>query len=368
MDITIPRDHLADALQVCTRIIASKASRLSGGVLLQTNEYDEIEIIATDLQTVFSTRLQSVVRKPGSVVLSAKWLQDVVKVLSNSEVDIMERSGEDAVALRSGSSRYILRTIPLDIFPQVTTEIENSVCSVVLEKDDFERAVGQVAVAAGTDEARPLFTGCLIDAGKDRLKFVATDSYRLAERRLEAKVTGEDVKVVIGARILEEVSRLKFESRGKVTLNLGKDSASFEIGQHRLKTRYIEGTFPDYERLIPQENPNKCEAARHAFMESVRRVSVLARDLTPVKISLSEQEVVVEVKDTEIGEATDVVEGAIYRGEDLEIAFNPKYLMDGVGGCEGERVVIEMKDSLSAVLVRGEGDDRYRHLIMPIRL
>ncbi len=368
MDITVGINPLSEAVQVCGRLVASRMSRLGGGILLSTVSSGELEITGTDLTSVYSTTIEGTVTKEGKQVVSAKWLQDVVKVLGGDEVNIKERPGESAVEIVSGKSRFMLRTIPVENFPEVTTDVGSGALSFSISKEDFDKAVSQVVVAAGVDEARPVFTGCLFYVGSSAVKLVATDSYRLAERVIEAEARGEK-KAVIGARVLEEITRWKDgEGEGEITIELGVDSGAFVVGRNKLKSRYIEGTFPDYERLIPTDNPHRCIVPREELMDAVRRVSVLAKDVTPVRVVLSEDATRVEVKDSEIGEATEEIEGAIYSGENLEVAFNPKYLLDAVGGCEGEKVSLEIKDPLSAVLIRSEERENYRHLVMPIRL
>jgi DNA polymerase-3 subunit beta len=369
VDITVETAPLSEALQVCMRLVTARATRLSGGILLKAATPGDLEVLGTDLTTVFSTKLSAEVRSEGAQVVSGKWLQDVVKVLGGGSVEIREKPGENAVELVSERSRFTLRTIPIESFPEVKPDVEGEITSVRLAKSEWDTAVTQVVVAAGVDEARPVFTGCLLDVDQGQMKLVATDSYRLAERVVEAESEGESKKAVVGARVLEEVTRLKGGEGSEIlTIYLGSDSAAVELGESKLKSRYIEGVFPDYERLIPKANPNRLLAPRQDLIESIRRVSVLARDVTPVKLILSGSAVTVEVRDNEVGEATEEVEGATYSGEDLEVAFNPKYLLDGLGGCEGEKVEVEIKDSLSAVLVHSEEKENYRHLIMPIRL
>lgn len=369
MDVTVDRGPLAEALQVCTRLITTRPSRVSGGVLLVARKGGELEILATDLTTVFSTRLAGEVKREGRQVISAKWLQDVVKVLSGECVEIREKAGESALEVVAGPSRFVLRAIPVDAFPEVNTDLEGDLTRGAVPKCDFDKAVSAVVVAAAVDEARPVFTGCLVDVGDHGMKVVATDSYRLAERLVQVDIEGRPRKVVVAGRVLDEVSRFRTDDKDEaVGITLGDDSAAIDVGKNRLRSRYIEGTFPDYEKLIPTKNPNCCLAPRRDLIEAIRRVSVLARDATPVKLVLAGSGVVLEVRDNEVGEAIEEVEGASYSGDDLEVAFNPKYLLDALGGCEGEKVRLEIKDPLSAVLVKSEENDNYRHLIMPIRL
>ncbi len=369
MEISVPVGPLSDALQVSTRLVGARPSRVGGGVLLEARTSGGLSLTGTDLTTVFSTEVGGVASTEGEAVVSGKWLQDVVKVLQGDTVQLKASSSDNAIELTSGKSRFVLRTIPRDAFPAVSTDVGGEATTITLEKGEFDTAIAQVVVAAGVDEARPVFTGCLLDVAGERMKVVATDSYRLAERIVEVRSTGEPRRVVVGARVLEEVARLKGDhDGGELKILLGDDSAAMQVGKNVLRSRYIEGTFPDYERLIPTDNPNRCVAVRPELIEAIRRVSVLARDVTPVKMRLSSEVIEVEVKESEVGEAKEEVESAEYSGGELEIAFNPKYLLDALGGCEGEKVSIEIKDPLSAVLVRGEERGDYRHLVMPIRL
>jgi DNA polymerase-3 subunit beta len=231
----------------------------------------------------------------------------------------------------------------------------------------FATSIGQVTRAASNDEARPVLTGTLLEAGPDRLTMVATDSYRLAVRRIDWKGPVEPIRRVVPARALIEAARAA-DAGGEVSVTLGESQATFVTGGRTLTTRLIEGEFPNWSQLIPTELPHELRLERDALTEAVRRVGILAQSGAPVRIELATHGATLAAGSQDVGDASERVEGK-FEGEPLTVAFNPQYLLDGLTAIEGGEVTIAVRDGLKPAIVRAPEDtDGFLYLVMPVRV
>jgi DNA polymerase-3 subunit beta len=197
---------------------------------------------------------------------------------------------------------------------------------------------------------------------------VATDSYRLAVRDLPGVgILPEGHKVLIPSRALGELQRLA-SSAGEVALRLGAHDATFELGAAQLTTRLIEGEFPNYRQLIPENYPNRLVVGREPLLDAVRRVKLLARDATtPVRIAMRDDGIQLTVVTTDYGQATEDVD-AKYEGAEMVVAFNPNYLIDGIEAITSDEVQLETLDALKPATLRPAGESDYLYLLMPVRV
>jgi DNA polymerase-3 subunit beta len=265
-----------------------------------------------------------------------------------------------------------LHTYPVVEFPPVgkTTEPATSISETALSE-----AVRQVVRAASHDDGRPLLTGVLLSHIDGSIRMVATDSYRMAMRHLPGKNTipGEE-DLLVPARALSELQRLPTGTitDGGDTDKVGVAASSSEItfwqGNVQISTRLLEGRYPDYKQLIPDSYPNRLHLGKENFLAALRRVQLLVRDnTTPVRLSMRASGVDLSVQSQDVGDAAESVDGD-YTGEDLIIAFNPSYLIDGVEAVTGDEVIVETADATRAATVRGAEDDDFRYLLMPVRV
>jgi DNA polymerase-3 subunit beta len=207
----------------------------------------------------------------------------------------------------------------------------------------------------------------LLAAEADGLRLVATDSYRLAVRDIPGtNVLAADQKVLVPGRALQELQRL-LGSAETVTLRLGERDAAFELGGTRLTTRLIEGEFPNYRQLIPQQQPNTLTVAREPLLEAIRRMRILARDATPVRLRMSADQLQLTAITQDVGSAAEELDAALV-GQEVTIAFNPEYLASGIEAVGTDEVTIETLDGQKPALVRGVGSPDYLYLLMPVRV
>jgi DNA polymerase III subunit beta len=357
------REVLADALATAGRAATGRTGTLPvlSGLRLELTG-DLLTVTGTDLELTIQLQLTVGGEIDGGTVLPARLASDIVRSLPNGKVEVAIE--EDEVKISGGRSQFGVRPLSLDDYPRLTTPASSA---VTLDAAAFGDALRQVVRAASTDEARPILTGVLLAAENDGLRLVATDSYRLAVRDLPGvSVLGADQHVLVPARALNELQRL-LGAGGEVTLRLGERDATFEVGGTRLTTRLIEGQFPNYRQLIPQSHPNSLTVEREPLLEAIRRVKILARDATPVRLRISADSVQLTAITQDVGNASEEID-ATATGTDLTVAFNPDYLAAGVEALSTDQVVLSTIDGLKPAIVRGLDSDDYLYLLMPVRV
>jgi DNA polymerase III subunit beta len=366
MKLRCERDVLAEALATAGRAVASRgALAVLSGVRLELAG-DRLTITGSDLELTVSVELTVSGLADGVAVVPSRLVNDIVKALEPGAVEL--ETGDDEARIASGRSEFQLKTLPADEFPRVAA-VEGD--EVRFEADALVGALRQVLPAASGDDNRPILTGVLLAAEDRGLRLVATDSYRLAVRDLPGvSVLSSGKQVLVPSRALAELSR-SLGDGGELTLRLGERDASFssagETGGIVLTTRLIEGEYPNYQGLIPQNQPNRLTVGREALMEALRRVKLLARDATPVRLIMSSDGLELKAVTQDVGEGSESLD-ATYEGEDLTVAFNPDYLLAGVEAAAGDEITLSTMDSLKPAVVRTPASDDYLYLLMPVRV
>ncbi len=363
MKFRCEREVLADALATAGRAATGRSAALPvlSGVRLELTG-DELTLTGTDLDLTIQLAVTVGGDSDGGVVLPARLAAEIVRSLNAGKVEVAVAT--DDVSITGGRSQFSVRPLSIDDYPRLPTPSSEG---VIVPAAAFGDALRQVVRAASTDDNRPILTGVLLTAENDGLRLVATDSYRLAVRDLvDTQVLGVGQKVLVPGRALVELQRL-VGAGGDLTLRLGERDATFEVGGTRLTTRLIEGEFPNYRQLIPPQHPNTLTVSREALLEAIRRVKILARDATPVRLTMGGDVLGLTAVTQDIGTATEELD-ASYQGNELTVAFNPDYLAAGVEACTGDEVTLSTQDALKPAVVRGVGVDDYLYLLMPVRV
>lgn len=363
MKFRCEREQLSEALATAGRAATGRTGTLPvlSGLRLEL-QGDRLTVTGTDLDLTIQLELTVAGDTDGGVVLPARLSSDIVRALPSGAVEVSVT--EDDVKISAGRSQFSVRPLSFDDYPRLATPASSA---VTLDAAAFGEALRQVVRAASTDEARPILTGVLLTAENDGLRLVATDSYRLAVRDLPGvSVLGADQKVLVPGRALNELQRL-LGSGGEVTLRLGERDATFEVGTTRLTTRLIEGEFPNYRQLIPASHPNTLTVERDALLEAIRRMKILAKDATPVRLAIAADNLRLTAITQDVGNATEELD-ATTTGTELTVAFNPDYLASGVEALSTEQITLSTIDGLKPAVVRGVGSEDYLYLLMPVRV
>jgi DNA polymerase III subunit beta len=356
------RDALSEALQTVQRGVSSRPGIPAlTGVLLEAAEDGRLTLTTTDLEVSARLAVDVQVTDAGVALVPARLVGDTVKSLSDAPVEF--ETDQSQARIRCAAYEGSLRLLPAEDFPGLQ---EPGGTRVEAQAAAFAESVSQVGRAASRDEARPVLTGVLIEVSREGCVLAATDSYRLAVRDLLATADGE-ARAIVPERALSEAGRAaSTDEKGTVEILVDESQVSFRAGGLTLTSRLIEGEFPNYRQLLPDAHESRLTVSRQQLLDAVRRVGLLARDTTPVRLEFNALGVRLSSSSPDLGQAIETVE-ARYEGEDLTVAFNPQYLIDGLTASVGETVRLDVRDGLKPGVVRGESD-AYTYLVMPVRL
>jgi len=299
----------------------------------------------------------------GTAVTDARRLSDVVKVLDDGAVTIA--LDHEAVSIGSGRAKATLRALVASDFPSIVEAVADPVS---LPAAEFAEALRQVVRAAARDLQKPQLTGVLMAVDGDGMRLVATDSFRLAVKKMRhGNLIGSRDFAVVPGRALTELQRM-FAAGGEASLCVGADRATFRVGQASLSTSLVSADFPKYEQLIAPKLPNKVVVEREPMLHALRRCRVLARENAPVRLEIGTETIRLVARTSDGQEEfVDELDSSL-TGTEMVIGFNPEYLADGVEAVAGESVSIETSDPQKPAVIRGVGDDDYLYLLMPQRL
>ena len=371
MKFRAERSEFADAVSWATRTVGARVTLPAlSGVLLDAAD-GTLTCRATDLEVAAEIKVPVQIDEPGRALLPGKLLSQLVARFPDAPVELS--GSADRVEITCGRATFHVRGMPVDDFPTLP-EPGDDAASGTLKADAFSRLVSQVARAASSDEARPVLTGVKLEAGDGALVAAATDSYRLAVRRLpwEQAVDGS---ALVPARALQEAAKATSEGGGEVTLVLEEGQVSFLFGDRRLTTRLIEGSFPNYGQLLPDGYETAVIVERAAMVEALQRVAVVAlgQANTPVTLTFEDGSVDLQAGSQEVGDAAEALPAEI-DGDGLTIAFNPMFLLSGLEATGTERIRIELRDGLKPAVLRPQPAsddpaqvDDFTYLLMPMR-
>lgn len=359
MHLRAEHDDLTDVLARATRAVGTRAPvEVLQGILCEV-QGNRLTVTGSDLEMTVHTSLEVEALEEGKAVIPARLAAEAVRKLPPGAVTI--RTDEGEVELTGNGPSFRLRQLAVEDFPTLTAA--GTAGGVQVTGDDLVRAIGQVGVAASNDDARPILTGVFFEANEGSLSLLATDSYRLAIKDLpgvDATSAG-----LVPVRGLRELGRTI--GAEKIEVAIGEREATFSSDRGSLNLRLIEGAFPNVRQLIPEEFTNRLTVSKEAMIDAVDRASLVAEDHIPVRLELGDGGVDVSVTRQEVGGTAERVEGN-YNGEKITIAFNPRYLSDGITAIEDEDIVIEVLDSVKPGVLRGASSDDFLYLLMPVRL
>jgi len=328
---------------------------------------DQPLLLATDMEMGLRVPLAGEILQPGSAVLPARLVLEVVRSLPGDTVTLELRSHEQDVELISGSAKFHLRTLRSEDFPTLPTP--DTATRMTLPTQAFVDTALQVSRSASKDETRPVLTGVLISAGGQELTMVATDSYRLSIKHatLDPPLQGA-IEANVPARALGELARIaQSAEEPELTISLGQNQVVFEVGDIVLSSRLIDGQFPNYRQLLPESVEHELRLSSAEIADVVRRISLLAQKNAPLRLSFGEGELTVSAQTPDVGEASEMLP-VPFSGEPFEIGFNPEFLRDGLESVESEELVLKLISPLRPGLIESPDGGEFVYLIMPIRL
>jgi DNA polymerase-3 subunit beta len=363
MKFTCEKQLLEKAFSLARRATPNRsgASVVLSGLFVELKK-NTLVVLGSDLDLTIRIQLEVGGAEDGKTVIPGALLADIIRVLDDGQISFLAK--EEEVQIKSGKSEFNLRTLPVDEFPRFEEPGGNE---ATLDTKSLATAFEQVVKAASMDDARPILTGVLLAAEQDGLRLVATDSYRMAVRDIPGtEILSRDEIVLVPSRALDVVKRVLDEDDELIVI-LGEKEAVFKIGNIDIVTRLIEGEFPNYKGLIPEKNQNKLVVNREEMLAALQRVKLLARESTPVRLIMSDKKIELLAIETDIGQATETIDGN-YFGEEITVAFNADYLIDGLEVISTDEISLETTDALKPAILKGLDEETFLYLLMPVRV
>jgi len=363
LKINVTQQLLAEKLALVARAVSSRTTVLVlGGIRLKA-EAGRLELSATDMELSLRSSLEADVDGDGEVVVPGRLLLDIVRSLPESEVTLEQRPEESVLLISSGSASYRVHTYSAEDFPRLP-DVETLTLHAV-DREALLETIARVGRSASRDESRPVLTGILVRFEPGSLVMAATDSYRLAVKETPSSSPLPDLEAIIPARALQELSRI---AAGADELQLGvhENHVVFGVDGSWLTTRRIDGQFPNYRQLLPEQFEHELQLPREELLDVVRRVALMAQRNSPLRLRFSDGELTVSAITQDVGEARESLP-APYAADTMEIGFNADFLRDGLESVDSPTVRFKLISPLRPAVLEGETDD-YTYLIMPIRL
>jgi DNA polymerase-3 subunit beta len=380
MQAVCPRKDLYEAVQTVGRAVSGRSTLPILSHLLVAPQGDSLKLTATDLEMWMEcslpARLQAGIGdddEPSGFTAPARVFTEMLGALPDADVLLDRPDGGNTVQVHCARSDYKILGLPAEEFPSPPDVTPTATFS--LPGETLRDMIRHVLFAVSTDETRAILTGVLVHFDGETLKMVATDTHRLAVRTAAVGGGEGDAKAIVPARAMNEVLRLA-DDEDTVSISLAQGQARFEIAGTNgssgttMVTRLIEGQFPNYERVIPTTHDRKLTLERGEFASAVRRVAIVARDnANRVVLETEGAQLVLSAESGTVGSVRDEVEVA-REGDDIQIAFNAKYLQDVLNVVETEGVVLELTEPLRPGILRPIGDhaDDYLCVLMPMQV
>jgi DNA polymerase-3 subunit beta len=361
--ITVSKDELAAKLAVVARAVSTRTTVLVlGGIQLRA-EAGQLHLSATDMEVSLRATVEAQVADEGTVVVPGKLLLDIARSLPDSDVTIEHKPEEAVVVVTAGTANYRLHTYSSEDFPRLP-EIEGAGLHGI-DREALVETVARVGRSASRDESRPVLTGILVRFEPGKIVMAATDSYRLAVKETPVEGTLPELEAIIPARALQELARIAGTS-DEIQLGLQENHVVFGAEGTWLTTRRIDGQFPNYRQLLPEQFEYELPLPREELLEVVRRVSLMAQRNSPLRLRFADGDLTVSAVTQDVGEARESLP-APFTGDAMEIGFNAEFLRDGLDSVDSETIKFKLISPLRPAVLEGEADD-YVYLIMPIRL
>ena len=365
MKFTILKENLLDELQLLQGIVEKRNTMPILANILVTAKGHELEITGTDLEVGLRTHFEAKIDKPGAITVNGKKIFEIVKSLPDGQ-DVVVEEKDDQIEIISGESEFKVLCLPKEDYPQVPEpKFEKK---IQLPLKGFKDMIDRVYYAI-TQEQRYYLNGALLSFKNKQIELVSTDGHRLSytAMKVDGLKVDKEFSVIIAKKTLSELRKLEDDV---VEFDMDDNNLFFKVGNRILISRIIESKFPNYQAVIPKDNPNYMTLFREDLSNAIRRVSLLSTERSRgIKLYIEKNKMKLFSSNPEIGEARDRLE-VDYKGEDIEIGFNSQYLLDFLSTVQSERVLFEMKDENSAVLMRPEVEEDVKNLyvLMPMKI
>jgi len=374
MKFKVNRNHFFNGLSSVTNVVGNRATMpILQNVLIEA-EGDTVTLTTTNLDLGICCRIKAAVSSPGRITLPVKKLVPIIRALSSAET-IVELTGKDRVKITSGSSVFQIAGLPADQFPPISNFAGQP--TIAIDQDNLGSMLRKVSYAQSTDENRYILNGVFFEFSAGKLTLVATDGRRLAKCEQKLEGSEKTLALILPARTITELSRL-LKSGGKVHVSNNERQVGFTIDiptndeglvdRIQLVSKVVEGNYPNYRQVIPKEAGSKVRLEREKLLESVQRAALMTDDRNnTIRMTVSKKSQNLEISaKSESGEAHEPI-AVKYDGPEVNIAFNPQYVIEPLRNVTEDEIDFEFKDDMSPGVIRGLKED-FLCVVMPQRI
>ena len=368
MKFTVEKNILLRSLSHVQSIVEKRNTlQILSNILIEAKE-NSLILSATDMDISITDKINCNILEEGSTTVSAHTLYDIIRKLHDtSEIEIFSNDGK-LMSLRSGQSKFSLGCLPKDEFPII--EINNLENELKINSQKFLKLIDKTRFAVSNEETRYFLNGVYFHKKKDKkLTLVATDGHRLAKFDFNFDEDSNEMPgVIIPKKTINELYKLLTDYEGEIKINLDSNKIVFFIGELILISKLIDGSFPDYKRVIPADNKSILKVNRLNFSLAVDRVSTITNEKSPIiKFKLLKDMINMSSANNESGMATEDL-AVNYSGDEIEIGFNSKYILEMINNLEDEQISLCFKDSSSPVTAIEESNSDLIYVLMPMRV
>ena len=358
----VTKEKILDGLQRVQNVVSTRTTLpILSNVLLQAGN-NGLSLTTTDLDVAVRCSVEAEVSKAGGTTLPARRVFAILREVAAGDIEI-EVDDKNTAAIRAGSSFYKIMGLPEEEFPRFP---QSEGKSLKIEQAALRDMLKKTAYAASTDETRYVLNGVFMSFKADKLTVVATDGRRLAlvERDMEVP-KGAEAELILPTKVVNELLRL-LDDKGDAQLSISENQIIISFDGTTLCSKLIEGTYPNFRQVIPTEAKERISLEREALLGALHRASILASEKQQsIKLNFAKNTLTITATSPEVGEAKETM-AINYKGKDINIGFNPQYMMDPLRNLDADEVFIELTDELSPGVIKV--NEPFLYVIMPMRL
>ena len=367
MHITFPKANLQKAINVLQKVSQNKTSSNLPGAIYITTKNGQVELQGNDFELGIRLTIDGDIKEPGTLVVGSRYFQELIRKLPGDTIELYKPEDGDSLTITSGSSEFNLVTLHPDDFSLVEQIHDQD--HVNIDSFAMKELIDLTNYAAATDEDRPVFTGALLEIKENEVTMVATDTHRMAVKKITIdEPATTPMRAIIPTKTLAEVSRLlPTDNPAMINIIWNRTQIVFNFESIYIISRLIEGTYPEYEKVIPSQFDSSAVIDRREFAGAVDRVSLLAKDISynVIRYDWAESNVTLSTQNTEIGMAKEDV-AVEFKGTPFTISFNGRYISDILRHSTGDNIHLFLKQN-GPVVIRQDNNPNYTYVVTPVR-
>ena len=367
MHITFPKANLQKAINVLQKVSQNKTSSNLPGAIYMTTKNGQVELQGNDFELGIRLTIDGDIKEPGTLVVGSRYFQELIRKLPGDTIELYKPEDGNSLTITSGSSEFNLVALHPDDFSLV--EHIHDQDHVNIDSFAMKELIDLTNYAAATDEDRPVFTGALLEIKENEVTMVATDTHRMAVKKITIdEPATTPMRAIIPTKTLAEVSRLlPTDNPAMINIIWNRTQIVFNFESIYIISRLIEGTYPEYEKVIPSQFDSSAVIDRREFAGAVDRVSLLAKDISynVIRYDWAESNVTLSTQNTEIGMAKEDV-AVEFKGTPFTISFNGRYISDILRHSTGDNIHLFLKQN-GPVVIRQDNNPNYTYVVTPVR-